>query len=121
MSTTQNHFGPVNMDTAFTDGRAIVHALRSTYDGYPIMSDSWTGIYDLHTNTIHHDAVTYVSITAFAMAHEKAAGIWRHPMRCLDTCYIKLDGTWVPVFQLPTSVKSERRPPSPTQTIPLHD
>lgn len=92
---------PTDMDTAFTDGQAIVHALRSTYDGDPILSGSWTGIYDRRSNTISHDAVTYVSITAFAMAHEKAAGIWRHPMRCLDACYIKLDGAWVPVYNLP--------------------
>ena len=96
-----NRFGPIDMSAAFIDGQAIVHALRSTYDGEPILKDSWTGIYNSSRNTIEHQDVTYVSITAFAEAHEKAAGIWRHPMRCLDTCYIKLDGAWVPVFELP--------------------
>jgi hypothetical protein len=110
------------MDTAFIDGQAIVHALRSTYDGDPIMSDAWTGIYNSRSNTIEHQNVTYVSITAFAMAHEKAAGVWRHPMRCLDACYIKLDGIWVAVWDLPCpsphDLKIDSQSPHPHQPSP---
>ena len=109
-----------NIDIAFINGQEIVHPLRCTYDGVPIMSDVWTGIYK--DNKIEHQNVAYDSINAFAAAHEKAAGIWRHPMRCLDTCYVKLDGTWVPVFNLPSPVKIDSAQPhqheqSPSSTI----
>jgi len=108
-----------NMDFAFINGQKIIHPLRSTYDGVPILKDAWTGIYK--DNTIEHQSVTYDSITAFAAAHEKTAGIWRDPMRCLDACYIKLDGTWVPVYNLPSPVKIDGPSHTNTNSPPLHD
>ena len=90
-----NEVGCRDMKKCFVDGQCIRHII------YGII---WIGIYDYISNSIILDNIkpkqTFMSLSAFAMAHHKIEGSRRKTANGWRECEVEVNGKWVSTSNL---------------------